>query len=203
MELGKKPAIPGVPCPYTALLLATCWSVDLEPEPEGVYEGVYATGGSFCSCFLHAGMKSGGAGKQTKQSLPFILSTSRSPDNDDGVTVIDVTDPQSPAYCFVSVRGTQSQKKLPKRVPFSAEDYLRAYDPLPTPEEMEDTQTQQDEKYNLDAVAALEGEKMVTLEMLADAWPGEYKKKLKKMSLNQSPQPEQPQSSQPSLLYPT
>jgi hypothetical protein len=96
------------------------------------------------------------------------------------VTVIDVTDPQSPAYCFVSVRGTQSQKKLPKRVPFSAEDYLRAYDPLPTPEEMEDTQTQQDEKYNLDAIAALEGEKMVTLEMLADAWPGEYKKKLKK-----------------------
>jgi hypothetical protein len=104
------------------------------------------------------------------------------------VTVIDVTEPESPAYCFVSVTGTESAKKLPLCVPLSAEDYLRAYYPLPTPTEMEDTNIQQSEKYNVEAIAALDGEKMVTLEMLADAWPDEYKNNLD-ISLMRSPPP--------------
>jgi hypothetical protein len=54
---------------------------------------------------------------------------------------------------------------------------------------MEDPETRQHEEYNLEAIAALEGEKMVTLEMLAEAWPNEYKKILEKKSLEQLPAP--------------
>jgi hypothetical protein len=104
------------------------------------------------------------------------------PDNNDGISVIDISDPSSPAYSFVSNPGTE---------PLSAEDYLRLYYPLPS--EMKDPETRQNEEYNLEAIAALEGEKMVTLEMLAEAWPSEYEKLLEKKSLEQLPAPAPPE----------
>jgi hypothetical protein len=51
--LGEKPDIPAVPCPYTALLLATCWSIDLKEDP------VYISGVSFTNDILDARMNSG------------------------------------------------------------------------------------------------------------------------------------------------
>jgi hypothetical protein len=95
-------------------------------------------------------------------------------DNNDGITVIDVTDPGSPAYCFVSVAGTESENVLPLRVPLSAEQYLRAYYPVNAQEEMEDDENPPTEKFCLKLINALHYEKMVTSEMLAGAWPHEY-----------------------------
>jgi hypothetical protein len=37
--MGEKPDIPDIPCPYIALLLAICWTVNLDPD-----RGVYASG---------------------------------------------------------------------------------------------------------------------------------------------------------------
>ena len=46
----------------------------------------------------------------------------RSADNDDGITVVDITDPSQPAYCFMH----------PSQVtPLSAYEYLRCYYDLP------------------------------------------------------------------------
>jgi hypothetical protein len=95
-------------------------------------------------------------------------------DNNDGISVIDVTDPESPAYCFVSVTGTESEADLEMRVPLSGEQYARAYYPLPTSKEMEDKGTRLSEENVVEVIATLHGEKMVTLDMLAEAWPQEY-----------------------------
>jgi hypothetical protein len=53
-------------------------------------------------------------------------------DNNDGITVIDVTDPESPAYCFVSVYGlgcSEDTSNIQDMTPLSATQYLRAYYP--------------------------------------------------------------------------
>jgi hypothetical protein len=103
-------------------------------------------------------------------------------DNNDGITVIDITDPGSPAYCFVSIADMESEDTesedhdvLPLRVPLSAEQYLRFYYPVTTEEEeMEDDDDQLREKVCLELIGTLRDEKMVTYEMLASAWPHEY-----------------------------
>lgn len=50
--------MPDVPCPYTALLLATSWTTDLENPKE-----IYVTGVSFKNAVLEADMGSGEGGK--------------------------------------------------------------------------------------------------------------------------------------------
>jgi hypothetical protein len=144
---------------------------------------------SFVNGILEAGMQSGDGGRHIYSATPSPIHTDIDlvqTDNNNGMTVINITDPESPTYCFVSVTGTESKKELPQCMPLSTEDYLCAYYPLPTPSEMEETQTQADEKYTLDTIATLEGTKMVTLEVLASAWPDEYKRTLK-TSLEKSP----------------
>ncbi|KAI3620904.1 hypothetical protein WG66_006307, partial [Moniliophthora roreri] len=46
-------------------------------------------------------------------------------DNDDGITVIDVTDPTNPAFCHVI-----------EDEPFTPEQYVRRYYPVPSKERM-------------------------------------------------------------------
>jgi hypothetical protein len=54
----KKPKIPSIPCPFTAFLLATNWSVDLED-----LDVPYASGISFSNSALPADMGSGEGGE--------------------------------------------------------------------------------------------------------------------------------------------
>ena len=99
-------------------------------------------------------------------------------DNNDGITVIDVTDPESPAYCFVALlRGLEcdDRSNVPVLTPLSATQYVRAYypkhkDDSELPDDSEDL-----EKSVLDALRPFESVRMVTVDMLAEAWPGEFK----------------------------
>ena len=70
-SLGKEPDIPGVPCPYAALLLATCWSIDLSSVP------LYASSVSFSNNILDAGMKSGDGGETNiRTTLSHFIDSS-------------------------------------------------------------------------------------------------------------------------------
>jgi hypothetical protein len=91
------------------------------------------------------------------------------PDNNDGITVIDITTPENPSYCFISGSDLSNAKD---RVPISAEEYVRSYYSVPDGEE----EGNRDEECVLKSIASLEGEPLVSLEMLADAWPHEYQK---------------------------
>jgi len=94
-------------------------------------------------------------------------------DNNDGITVIDVTNPEQSAYCFVSVNGL-SNTDLDPFLPLTAADYVRAYYPIPGPTEMISEQVRLREEDVLDAISSSDGEPLMTLEMLAEAWPQKY-----------------------------
>ena len=97
-------------------------------------------------------------------------------DNNDGISVIDVTDPTAPSYCFVSVSGIEAQKAVPECVPLSAEQYVRAYYPKCTPP-VEAQSDEMEKKIEEDVQATIEllkDVKLVELAMLAEAWPAEY-----------------------------
>jgi hypothetical protein len=70
-SLGNKPDVPDVPCPYVALLLATCWSTDL------AVDSLYASSISFSNNILEAGMKSGDGGKRTIcTTISYLIDSS-------------------------------------------------------------------------------------------------------------------------------
>ena len=85
-------------------------------------------------------------------------------------TIIDITDPESSAYCFA----------FPEKTPLSATQYVRNYYPEPTSVSETDQTNEIDEaeqKLEQSVLAALhpfESLPMVTIDMLAEAWPGEY-----------------------------
>ncbi|KAJ7146263.1 hypothetical protein C8R44DRAFT_10800 [Mycena epipterygia] len=133
----SEPKFPVLPCPYTTFLLASAWCVDLE------YPGYYASGGEFRYTFL-----------------PAMMGSTKG-DNNDGITVVDITDPTNPSYCFVStfgLSGEEPEVAVEKRVPLSAEQYAAAYS-VPA----YDTH-----------VKSLRDERLMTLDVLAEAWPSEY-----------------------------
>jgi hypothetical protein len=85
-------------------------------------------------------------------------------DNNDGISVIDITNPISPAYCFV----------LDGRIPISAEDYVRNYYPEPDASEMMDERIRLTEESVLETISLLGEQKVMTWDMLVEAWPAEY-----------------------------
>ena len=109
-----------------------------------------------------------------------------STDNNDGISVIDVTNPTAPSYCFVSVYELElAKKEVPALVPLSAEQYVRAYypkytsPPKPGPKETEKEAIERRkvlaaENDVQDVIAKLQDVKLIDLEMLAEAWPAEY-----------------------------
>jgi len=157
----EEPAPPAIPCPFTTFLLATNWSVNLEES-----DVPYASGVSFNNDVLPAYMGSGEG------------------DNNDGISVIDVTDPTEPSYCFVSVSGLEAGESpaVPERIPLSAEQYARAYYPPPATAKSNQTVEEATEhRGNLAVeedvqatIAMLKDIKLVNLAMLAEAWPAEY-----------------------------
>ncbi|KAJ6599168.1 hypothetical protein DFH09DRAFT_1389279 [Mycena vulgaris] len=133
---NAQPPLPETPCPYALFLLASAWCVDLE--------GHYASGVSFENGMLDANMGSNEG------------------DNNDGISVIDITDPTNPSYCFVSV-------------PLSAEQYARAYYPVPTDAEKAENGVKETEEDVQQKIESLRDERIMTLDVLAEAWSTEYK----------------------------
>ncbi|THH20556.1 hypothetical protein EW146_g830 [Bondarzewia mesenterica] len=130
-------------CPYTAFLLSTSWTASLA-DPENPYAS---------SSFLFN---------------PNMGSANM--DNNDGITVIDISDPLSPAYCYV--------KRLPGGRPLTAKKYCRSYYPEPDPEELakSDEQERAIEEHVAEVIASLDGEKVLEHRVLAETWPLEYRK---------------------------
>ncbi|KAK7440623.1 hypothetical protein VKT23_016971 [Stygiomarasmius scandens] len=127
---GDKTPVPLMPCPYTLLLLSMAWNMDFESP-----EFAYASGTGF-DCHI----------------LPPELS-SFGGDNNDGITVIDVTDPSDPGYCFVYSSGEP---------PVDARGYICHYteETSPTVHESE--------------IADLDHIRLLTAQELAEVWPNEY-----------------------------
>lgn len=102
------------------------------------------------------------------------------PDNNDGITVIDITDPTNPGYGFLLNPGAVK----------TAEQYIRNYYPTRSQIYAEITEgeiSDDDDASNIDteddentavsqSIALLDGERLITLAMLAEAWPYEYQK---------------------------
>ncbi|ETW74885.1 hypothetical protein HETIRDRAFT_423498 [Heterobasidion irregulare TC 32-1] len=90
------------PCPYTASLLLSCWSAFLEPQK------LCAPGNA---CYLLSPSMGSGDGATTMTR---------------SLLLIDITNCQSPAYCFVSVGGLESRGQVPSWKPLTAKQYCRA-----------------------------------------------------------------------------
>ncbi|KAJ7699973.1 hypothetical protein B0H17DRAFT_271998 [Mycena rosella] len=146
-DSGEK--LPKAPCPYSLFLLASAWCVDLENR--------YASGGSFENGMLDAWMGS------------------TEGDNNDGITVIDITEPTDPSYCFVSTFGLEAAVNVEGRVPLSAEQYARAYYPVPKGTKKEESGVKETEEDVQKKIDSLRHERMMTLDVLVEAWPREYR----------------------------
>ncbi|KAF7352889.1 hypothetical protein MVEN_01256200 [Mycena venus] len=142
--------MPDVPCPYTTFLMATAWCVDLE-------EPIYGSGVSFKNSVMEAHMGS------------------TEGDNNDGITVIDITDPTNPSYCFVSIFGLEAGGAVKDRVPLTAEQYCRAYYPVPKDSEKDQEGVKETEEDVQKKIDALRDERLMKLDVLVEAWPREYK----------------------------
>ncbi|KAF8800188.1 hypothetical protein BYT27DRAFT_7342549 [Phlegmacium glaucopus] len=145
---GTPPKLPAVPCPFAHFLVHSAWSSNLN------YPDEFPASGS--------------------RMIPASRCTRRG-DNNDGITIIDVTDPESPAYCFVSIHGLDCEdtSNLPTMTPLSATQYLRAYYPEHT-SVMHGNENQR-EQFVLATLRPFESLPMITIDMLAEAWPGEYR----------------------------
>ncbi|PIL36657.1 hypothetical protein GSI_00346 [Ganoderma sinense ZZ0214-1] len=164
---AQKPYIPNVPCPYTASLLGSAWTTDLEAGQEMYTSGV-----------------------TLEQSLLPAWMGCWDGDNNDGISILDVTEPDRPAYCFLRSEGV-----------LNAHQYLNAYyhigeykaslpedreNESPKTEEVDndtegDTDDEGEYRYQRDdsghkrrllqAVQALDGVPIIRADQLREAWP--------------------------------
>jgi hypothetical protein len=157
----QQSALPGIACPYVAFLLGSTWTLDLNDLNDFYISGVSPRNGVLSA--------NTGGGDSGKCCLPAVsLLSDPIPDNNDGISIIDITNPTSPAYCFVF---------LGERIPLSAEDYVRKYFPEPDPSEvseMTDEDIRFTEESVLETIAMLKGQTVMTWDMLVEAWPAEY-----------------------------
>ncbi|KAI5826178.1 hypothetical protein K523DRAFT_204032, partial [Schizophyllum commune Tattone D] len=99
--MREKPLAPRIPCPFAAYLLNVAFSCD-------VYEP-YAAPGSFGGVLdAKMGCWSGGT-FIAEDLLTWILF---GPNNNAGITVVDVTDPEDAAYGFLRSRGSPEVDSL-------------------------------------------------------------------------------------------
>ena len=144
------PEIPNVPCSFTHFLMFSAWSSDLN-DLKGFYSGC---------CTLPAAMGTSEGGTELNSNSGFLVPNLVS-DNNDGIT-IDVTNPELPAYCFVSIYGIScvDRSSIPDMTPLSATQYLRGYYP---PNDMDDYDQEQS---ILTTLRPFEFVPMITVDML-------------------------------------
>ena len=89
-----------------------------------------------------------------------------------GITIIDVTNPESPAYCFVSIDELECEdgSNISIMTLHSSTQYVCHY----YPQDDSETPHQQLERSVLNTLCSFESVPMITIDMLAEAWPGEY-----------------------------
>ncbi|EKM59017.1 uncharacterized protein PHACADRAFT_169481 [Phanerochaete carnosa HHB-10118-sp] len=166
---GQEPFIPDIPCPFVALILANSWDIDLTTDK------AYLSGQSFRGHLSSANMGCWDG------------------PNDDGITAVDVTDPDNPTYCHIS--GASSGRR-------SSRQYLLRYYALPKQDEHGEPVEDRSERHErrllqqargdpaileqirkgerqfkksmLSAVADMKGEQLMPQSALAEAWPDEY-----------------------------
>ena len=95
-------------------------------------------------------------------------------DNNDGITVVDITDLENPAYCFFGSRGSDK--------PLDAREYLSRYEPvaelesvdatsLSTPDESAGRIGNKRKKYLLRTIRSLQDVPLLDAGMVEEAWP--------------------------------
>ncbi|KAF9555370.1 hypothetical protein CPC08DRAFT_753139 [Agrocybe pediades] len=150
-----------IPCPFTNYLLSLAFSVNLEPDQESVSSRVSA--------------------------YPVDYGSTTG-DNNDGITVLDISDPFSPSYCFVSIYGLEAVADVPELVPLSAETYVRAYYPEeeePSSEENEEaSESALVENLVQAAIRSLDPYPVISLQTLHTTWPDEYDDPMEKETLS-------------------
>ncbi|KAJ3535280.1 hypothetical protein NMY22_g6559 [Coprinellus aureogranulatus] len=143
-----------IPCPYISFLASMAFSLDIE--------GDYA-GNTYISnvCYEPASMGS------------------MEGDNNDGITVIDISAPCDLAYCFVSICGLEGEEdNLRRGVPLTATQYLRAYYPMNLDPSAGDGE-QMEEAYNAKCIKDLDSMSVLTLDVLIETWPHEYSRRIR------------------------
>lgn len=92
-------------------------------------------------------------------------------DNNDGITIVDLTDQANPSYCFNIIGGP----------PLTAEFYVREYYPQTVDltavshgQAQSDDGTIKTERMVLQSISALEGVPLMSVDSLVEAWPEEY-----------------------------
>ncbi|KAG6882761.1 hypothetical protein C0992_010735, partial [Termitomyces sp. T32_za158] len=141
---GESPLMPAIPCPISSFLMLSAFNFALADDAEENYHGC-----TFVPLDCNMGSDEG--------------------DNNEGITVIDITDPRNPACCFAIV--------YPKGVLLTPIQYIKLYYRVPDEEA-------------IDAIVGLEDERLVTLRMLAEAWPAEYDEQNTSDVESQSSEPE-------------
>lgn len=147
-ELKRVGGSDGTSSAYITFLLRISWNVDLD-NPQTPY----------CS------------------SNEYIVDTEEDPDeidNNDGITVIDITRPESPTYCFAALWGLETEVEVPSLVPLSATQYIRAYYPALDPDQPQDDGAKQKERNVCRAIGFLAGVPMVTQDVLHETWPSVF-----------------------------
>ncbi|KIM32494.1 hypothetical protein M408DRAFT_219842 [Serendipita vermifera MAFF 305830] len=103
---------------------------------------------------------------------------SRDGDNDDGITIFDVTDPQNPRYCMVFLGGIEYEEGYDDSMsfrPMSAKTYVESYYPYINPEHSQESQAPEEELDSIrSAYKGLEEVPLIDAPTLAEAFPGEY-----------------------------
>lgn len=125
-----EPKIPDAPCLYSICLLASAFNISLDDD--------YVHGGGLESSLLEAWMGCWDG------------------DNNDGITVLDITDPLNPAYAFAQ-----------DSEPLTAEGYVSGY---------YDTRSEEEgNKERLRLISRFDSIPVLAKEALAEAWPSEFK----------------------------
>ncbi|KAL8887017.1 MAG: hypothetical protein Q9215_005353 [Flavoplaca cf. flavocitrina] len=93
---------------------------------------------------------------------PFYMAYDEG-DNNNGITVFDITEPANPRYCFVDFMGMESERGVDLNTPLSARTYLEAYYEL--------NDATNDEVGLLPLVESFQNRSLITEEALAETWP--------------------------------
>ncbi|KAH8833120.1 hypothetical protein DL96DRAFT_1677341 [Flagelloscypha sp. PMI_526] len=134
-----EPRIPEIPLPFTSFLLGCAFNADLD-----AIDGVYTSGRGILHSIMDAAM------------------TPSEIDNNDGITIIDITDPFNIAYCHASLGYIESPSwPYPSMSPVSSKEYADTYG------------TDFDEADS--TLEILKTTRIIPLHVLAEAWPQEFK----------------------------
>ncbi|KAG6846915.1 hypothetical protein H0H93_011150, partial [Arthromyces matolae] len=153
----EEPKFPSNPCPFSSFLLITSFNVDCSENLEDAYVSGLGLRPSILSA--NSGIFDGG--------------------DDTDITVIDITNPEDPAYCFVPrIQGGYGPVSSAKYLGFEVEPpeilFSKSTPHLREVEGNGGIETGGHDNSELAAVISLQGERLITLEMLAEAWKDEY-----------------------------